>query len=137
MSKENNVISTETKKLSREEFEKTLKNDQNTPEDIAAAFFTLEYPRYKAMLDTLSRNELVRLCLNLAGDEYVPVKNKPKSEKEKAAFYLGNEMVRNRAIMQLAYEMQKAEEAQQILQENKQEKLNNTPNGATDETKPV
>lgn len=94
--------------------------NQHNPEDVAAAFFHLEYPRFKAMLNTLSMNELVRLCLNLAGNEFVPEQNKLKSEKEKTAYYLGNQMVFNRSIMQLTYEMQKVEEAQKLLEKNKQ-----------------
>lgn len=108
--------------MTREEFEAELK--QNTalpPEDIAAAFFKLEYPRFKAMLDTLSRNELERLCLNLAGGELVPIQNQLKSEKEKTAYYIADQMIFNRVIMRLSYEMQKAQEAEQILnQKNEQ-----------------
>lgn len=126
------VLNTETRKMTREEFETSLKNEQLPPEDVAAAFFTLEYPRFKAMLNDLSRNELVRLCLNLAGAEYVPAKNKLKTDKEKQAFYVGNEMVHNRAIMQLSYEMQKAEEAQQKLNEhNKLEALKEQQSSTT------
>lgn len=117
--------------MTREEFEAELK--QNTalpPEDIAAAFFKLEYPRFKAMLDTLSRNELERLCLNLAGGELVPIQNQLKSEKEKTAYYLGAQMAQNRMIMQLAFEMQKAQEAEQILNQ-KNEQTQGGQNGST------
>ena len=110
-------IKTETKELSALDVKEAVKMDQNAPEDVAAAFFALEYPRFRAMLGELSHNELVRVCLNLAGNEFVPDANKVKSDKEKSAFFLGNEMVFNRAIMRLSFEMQKAEEAQKRLDE--------------------
>lgn len=100
------------------QFIDSLKNGRNNPEDLAAAFFKLEYPKFVAMLNCLSMNELIRLCINLAGNEFVPDKNKLKTEKEKKAYYIGNQMVHNRAIMQLSFEMEKAEEAYKREQEN-------------------
>lgn len=109
--------------MSREEFEAELKTNQSLPpEDIAAAFFKLEYPRFKAMLDVLSRNELERLCLNLVGGALVPVQNQLKSDKEKTTYYLGAQMAENLVIMRLALEMKRAEEAERLLAEKENNK---------------
>lgn len=118
--------------MTRAQFENELKTNQNlSPEDIAAAFFQLEYPRYKSLISQLSRNELERLALNLAGGELVPMQNQLKSEKEKSAYYLGSQMSQNRVIMQLSVEMEKAEKAQAALEEvnNKEETNNNNTQG--------
>lgn len=132
MSTEEQVSVTEqADSMTREQLENELKQNQTlSPEDIAAAFFRLEYPRFKGMLNILSRNELERLCLNLAGGHLVPVQNQLKSEKEKSAYYLGAQMAENLVIMRLSAEMEKAENAQRILQENK-EKEQQTQTGET------
>jgi len=111
--------------MTREQLENELKTQTGlSPEDVAAAFFQLEYPRFKGMLSVLSRNELERLCLNLAAKELVPDANKLKTDKERSAMYLGDQMIFNRVVMQLTVEMQKAEEAQKILEQNKTEETN-------------
>lgn len=110
--------------MTRAELEADLKNNKHSPADVAAAFFALEYPRYRALLNELSQNELIRLCLNLAGNEFVPEANRLKSEKEKSAYYLGNQMVFNRSIMQLTVEMERAEAAQKAQEEREK---NSTP----------
>lgn len=117
MSQENQPQTT-TRELTADQVMDSVKNDKNTPEDIAAAFFTLEYPKFKALLNVLSMNELIRLCLNMAGKEFVPDANKLKSDNEKSAFYLADQMIFNRSIMLLSYEMQKAEQAQKLLDSN-------------------
>lgn len=103
--------------MTQAELEAGIKNGNHSPADVAAAFFSLEYPRFRALLNELSQNELIRLCLNLAGNEFVPEANRLKSEKEKSAYYLGNQMVFNRSIMQLQYEMDRAEAAQKAQEE--------------------
>jgi hypothetical protein len=131
MTQENNQQTTVTKELDAVEVAQAAQTGNNNPEDVAAAFFALEYPRFKAMLQTLSQNELVRLALNLAGNEFVPEANKLKTEKEKTAYYLGNQMIFNRSIMLLTYEMQKAEEAARLEEQSKQEENTNKPEGET------
>lgn len=104
--------------LTEEQIKTAIKEESHSPEDIAAAFFSLEYPKYRAMLSTLSMNELIRLSLNLAAGEMTPELNQLKTDKERKAYYLGDQMIQNRSIMRLAFEIQKAEEAQAKEQEN-------------------
>lgn len=84
----------------------------NRPEDLAAAFFSMEYPKFVKMVNDLSYNQLIRLCINLAGNEFVPDKNKLKTEEERHAFFLADQMIHNRTIMRLHFEMEKAAEAE-------------------------
>lgn len=100
------------------------------PEDMAAAFFSLQQPRFKFTVDQLSQRQLKRLIFQLVSHPFTPSQYQPSSQLEKDAFYLGNEMIHNRMLMQLSYEMQKAEEAQQKLNEE----ANNLIKGTNEET---
>lgn len=118
--------------LSASELKETIEQSTHTPADAAAAFFSLEYPRFRGMLNTLSHNELIRVCLNLAGNEFVPEQNKLKSDKERSAFYLGDQMIFNRSIMRLQLEMERAEQAQKMLDQNeKQQETKEENNNGT------
>lgn len=101
----------QAKTLTREELEKNM--EKHNAEDIAAAFFTLEQPNLKRLLDDLSQRQMRRLIFQLVSYPFTPKEYKPTDELEKKAFYLGNEMIQNRMIMQLSLEMQKVQEAEQ------------------------
>lgn len=112
-----------------EQLENIIKTEQNKAEDVAAAFFSLEYPRYVTLINQMSQKEMKRLLIHLAAGELAK-ENKPLvTELEKQAFYVGNEMIRNRTIMQLHYEMMRVEQA--MKQNNNDD---NTTKGAVDDS---
>jgi hypothetical protein len=92
------------------------------PEDLAAAFFRLQGPRLKELLSKLNAKQLRRVVLNACSYPFTEKAYNPRTQTEKQTLYLIHEMVLNRSIMQLHFEMQKAEEAA-----NKQE--TNPPEG--------
>lgn len=123
---ENNQTTEEVKprkELSREDLEAMVKGEKNTPEDVAAAFFTLEQPRLKVCIDKMSQNEMRRLLYNLVSYPLIKPGQELKSDLEKTAFYLANQMIENKQTMRLALELQKAEEA---YQKQEQDKLQTT-----------
>jgi hypothetical protein len=85
--------------------------EQPNPEDLAASFFSLEQPKLNKLLNELSQRQLRRLVFQLCSHPFTPTQYVATSEEERKAFYLGDQMIHNRMIMQLHYEMQKADEA--------------------------
>ncbi len=114
-----------------EELQKQAEQLKNqNPEDLAAAFFSLEQPRFKKIVDGLSQRQLKRLLFQLVSHPFTPQQYAPSNQDEKDAFYLGDQMIHNRMIMQLHYEMQRAEQAQQAMD-------NETPSGDNNEGEKV
>lgn len=107
---------------SADEVDKQLMGKES-PEDIAAAYFSLNQPKLKKAIDQMSLRQIRRLFWNLASYPFVPEEQKLKSDEEKSAFYVANEMISNKTIMLLHYEMQKVEEAQRKEQELKQNEV--------------
>ena len=85
--------------------------EQPNPEDLAASFFSLEQPKLNKLLLELSQRQLRRLVFQLVSHPFTPTQYVATSEEERKAFYLGDQMIHNRMIMQLHFEMQKADEA--------------------------
>ena len=80
------------------------------PEDLAAAFFRLQGPRLKELLVKLNAKQLRRVVINACSYPFTEKEYNPRTPNEKQALYLIHEMVLNRSIMQLHFEMQRAEE---------------------------
>ena len=87
--------------------------EQPNPEDLAASFFSLEQPKLNKLLLELSVRQLRRLVFQLVSHPFTPTQYVATSEEERKAFYLGDQMIHNRMIMILNFEMQKAAEAEQ------------------------
>lgn len=91
--------------------ETQLKPEDHSPEDMAAAFFSLNHKRLLINLSQMSKRQLVRVCYHAAtqglGSKNVPLKD----ELEKNTAYVMNEMIMNWAMMRLYAEMEKAEKA--------------------------
>lgn len=95
--------------------------NRHNPEDVAAAFFKMEQPKFKKLIESLSHRQLKRLVFQLVSGPLVQQQYVATSEEEKRAYYLGDQMIYNRMIMQLSMEMQKAEEAVQKEKQNLEE----------------
>jgi hypothetical protein len=78
--------------------------------DIAASFFSMQAPRLDKLLNKMSAKQLRRLIFNASSYPLVDRKYNPKTQDERDAAYLIAEMVLNRSIMQLHFEMQRVEE---------------------------
>lgn len=122
-------MSEENKKISEEEILQNidqLKNQmgKNAPEDIAAAFFKLEYPRFRNNLNLLSHRALQRVLTRVVAGPLAHFHYEGTSEIENGMVYLCNEMIRNVVIMQLHTEMQKAEETIAKELQNKENSAN-------------
>lgn len=100
--------------LTREKLDTMYQTGSLTPEDAAAAFFSLEQPRFKELINNMSLRELKRLIYQLVSYPLTEKQYAPQTDIERKAFYIGNEMVQNRAMMQLHLEMKKVEEAQAL-----------------------
>lgn len=91
----------------------------HTPADIAAAFFDKNKRLLKTKLSTLSQRQLKRVLFNAAAYPFTDAEYKPRTEEEKSVIYLLSEMMLNKAIMQLQFEMERAEKASNKEQEEK------------------
>ena len=80
-------------------------------EDLAASFFRLEQPRLKILLSKLTSKQLRRVIFNASSYPFVDKAYNPRTDTERQAAYLVSEMVTNKMIMQLSFEMQQAEKA--------------------------
>lgn len=84
--------------------------EQHAPEDVAAQFFMMQKSRLFIMLDKLSAKQLRRLLFNVCSYPFVDKQYMPRTEEEKSTAFLVHELMLNKTIMQLSFEMQKAEE---------------------------
>lgn len=86
---------------------------QHSPADAAAAFFRLEEPRFKLLLEQMSAKQIRRFVMYVGAfpltDRY-----KLQNDLEKRAAYLFGQMVFNKSIMQLQFEMERVEQAQKL-----------------------
>lgn len=89
--------------------EESIKN--NSPEDIAAAFFKMEQPRFDIILNSLSHKQMKRFIRNLVLNPYLPKEQQMVTEEEKKAYYIADQMMFNKTIMRLSAEMQALENA--------------------------
>lgn len=87
---------------------------QHRPEDAAAAFFQMNESKLARLVDGLKLNQLQRIFMHvaLAGLGKKPYKLiGDDNEPEKQTAYVFNELVTQRFVMQLALEMERAENA--------------------------
>ena len=110
---------------SKETTEALVQQDMtHKPEDIAAAFFMRQEPKFIQLVDKLSLRAAKRLIMHLALGPLANKDYKLNTDEEKSAAYIGNELIFNRVIMQLSEEMRVADEAAKA-----------NPNLLTEETK--
>ncbi len=105
--------------VSREDFEAQIKNTAHAPEDSAAAFFMKNQQLIRPAVDAMSQNQLRRFLYNLISHPFILPGQELKSQLEKEAFHVANNMVENKILMRLAHEIEKVEQAQKIIEENK------------------
>lgn len=102
------------------------------PEDIAAAFFMKEKWNLKRILTNMSVKQIRRFVMHVAAYPMHDPGDTPKTDAEKSAAHLFNEMVTNKTMMQLAVEMEKAEAASNKItleENNKTEEIKGELNG--------
>lgn len=94
-----------------------LPDATHEPADIAAMFFTMNEKKLRTALKKLSAKQTFRMVMAVAS--YPLIKNEylPKTDEERAAAYLFNEMTFNKNIMQLQIEAKRMEEAMAKEQE--------------------
>lgn len=99
-------------------------DSKHSPSDIAAAFFSMNERKLRNCLKRLSVRQMRRVMLSVAS---YPLKGEyaPKTDVEKSAAYIFNEMCFNRSIMQLEMEAQRVEQAQK----EELNKINNSQEG--------
>lgn len=104
-----------------------MKDSTHTPADVAAMFFMMNEKKLRNAIKKMSAKQTYRMIMAVAS--YPLIKNEylPKTDEERAAAYLFNEMTFNKNIMQLQLEAAKMEEAM------KNEELNKETNTATAE----
>lgn len=88
--------------------------EKPNPEDLAAVFFKGQKPKLQAILAGLSAKQLRRVVYNAVAYPLVEKFMLPRTKEERDALYLIHEMVLNKTVMQLHFEMQKAEEADKM-----------------------
>lgn len=89
----------------------TQQVDTHTPADAAAAFFGMQKTKLAMLLENMSAKQMRRILMNACSFPFVDKQYTPRTDEERSAAYLVGEMLTNRMIMQLQYEMQLAEEA--------------------------
>lgn len=95
------------------------RQEVHNPEDIAAAFFKKEKNSLINLLKTLSAKQMRRTLMHVVSYPMIGPGEIHLSDVEKRCAYLINEMMFNKNVMQLAYEMQKVEAAQNKQEETK------------------
>lgn len=106
----NEQLVEEIEKLQTEDSTTTVAvQDTHKPEDVAAAFFKLNSNKLELLLDKLSAKQLRRVIFNACAYPFVDVKYNPRTDEERQTAYVVHEMMLNKTIMQLSYEMQLAE----------------------------
>lgn len=86
--------------------------EAHKPEDVAAAFFRMEKAKFQMLLSKMAPYQLRRAVMNAVSYPFVDEEYNPESEEEKQFAYLVHELMLNKSIMQLSFEMQQAEKAQ-------------------------
>lgn len=132
-----NTAPTETKSVTADEFnnlsradrEQLINNGNLSPEDAAAAFFTLHSPRFFELVDNMSLRELKRTIKNAVTYPFNNHLFKAQTQIEQRALYIANELLMNKATMQLYFEMEKVEEAAKLEEQTKLEQQNNNNEG--------
>lgn len=102
----------EQQSLVKEEDALKIQQENHNPEDIAAAFFKLNFTKLVNITNKMSLRQLKRLVVQVAAYPFTPTAYEPRSQDERIAAYTFNEMVTNKVVMQLAFEAQKIQEKQ-------------------------
>jgi hypothetical protein len=100
---------------------KVTVQEAHKPEDIAAAFFRLNKAKLERQLVNMSAKQMRRLLMNVCSYPFVDKAYMPKDDEERQIAHTVHEMLLNRTIMQLSFEMQAAEKAAKIQTEEKNE----------------
>lgn len=85
--------------------------EQHNPEDVAAAFFGMQKAKYQTLLAKMAPYQLRRAIMNAVSYPFVDKEYLPETDEEKQFAYLTGELMLNKTIMQLSFEMQQAEKA--------------------------
>lgn len=100
---------------------------QHSAADVAAAFFRLNAPKFKELLTKMAPYQIRNALMNAVTYPFTDTEYNPETEEERSFAYLVHEMLLNRTIMQLSFEMDKAEqdlkkqeEASKLTEENKE-----------------
>ena len=83
---------------------------QHSAADVAAAFFQLNAPKFEKLLSEMAPYKIRRAVLNAVTYPFIDRGYDPDTDEEKAFAYLVHEMMLNKTIMQLSFEMDKAEQ---------------------------
>lgn len=94
------------------------------PEDLAATFFAMQAPKLDNLLNNMSAKQMRRVLFNAVSYPLVDRKYHPRTQEEKDVAYLVGEMVLNRTIMQLSFEMAKADEDMKKQATNEEQDVN-------------
>lgn len=79
----------------------------HSPADVAAAFFKLNSGKLKNILSKLSMNQMRRVIWEATCFPLIPGSQSKKEDIEKQALHVINEMLMNKAVMQLEIELQR------------------------------
>ncbi len=95
-----------------------VQKDNYTPADVAAAFFRLNAPKFRELLAKMAPYQIRNALMNAVTYPFTDTKYEPESQDEKTFAYLVHEMLLNKTIMQLHWEMEKAESDLKKQEEN-------------------
>ena len=93
-------------------------SSMGTPADIAAAFFKMNLPRLKTLLDTLSSREIKRAVICAAAYPLVPKDYKPRSQQESQLARSIEQMVACKVLMEEQVKLEKIDKAQKTEDTN-------------------
>lgn len=114
---------------------KITEQETHKPEDVAAAFFKLEKTKFQALLAKMAPYQLRRAIMNAVSYPFVDKEYNPETEEEKQFAYLTHELMLNKTIMQLSFEMQQAEKVQQEALQQQSEDATITSEAVVSEVK--
>lgn len=103
-----------------------VEQQAKSPADMAAVFFKMQQPRLNFIINKLSAKQMRRVIFNATSYPFVAKEYQPRDEDEKAAAYLIHEMMLNKTVMQLHFEMEQAEKA--LLQQQNSDTMNSETN---------
>lgn len=110
-------------------------DEKHAPEDIAAAFFKLNKAKLERLIANLSAKQMRRVIMNACSYPFVDKEYLPRTQEEKQTAYTVSEMMLNKTIMTLSFEMQQAEKAMAQQETSVQNTENNVELNVTSEEK--
>lgn len=100
---------------------KVTVQEAHKPEDIAATFFRMEKIKFQMLLSKMAPYQLRRAIMNAVSYPFTDEEYLPETQEERDFAYLAGELMLNKTIMQLAFEQQQVEKAQQEALQNVEE----------------